>query len=234
MKQSHYLDSIYRGKVAHRYGVETAIDKSPIETSLTLSYEGLDGDQCAEQKHHGGPDRALHHYPIEHYAFWQKKYGSAQDWKPAGMGENLSTEGMTEDTVCVGDRFQWGEAVIEVSQPRSPCYKLNKRWGITNFSQQVQDTGRCGWLYRVIKSGMVSVKEPLQLIEQDANGMTLREICDVFFGDPLNKVGLLKLKQQDKLSASWMTKVDLRIETSRVENWNSRLLGYDNTVKPES
>ena len=226
MKKLHTLKSIYRGKVAHRYGLETAIDKSPTTTEVYLSYEGLDGDQCAEKRHHGGPDRALHQYPSEHYAYWQNKYGSTQEWKPAGMGENLSSEGMTEDTVCVGDRFQWGEAIIEVSQPRSPCFKLNKRWGIEDFSKQMQDTSRCGWLYRVIQEGMVSVNEPLQLIEQAQNAMTLSEICDLFFGDPMNKAGLLKLLQQSKLSASWMTKVELRLETGSVENWDSRLLGY--------
>lgn len=105
MKRSDSLKSIYRGKVAHRYGLETAIDKSPITTEVYLSYDGLDGDQCAEKRFHGEPDRALHQYPSEHYAYWQDKFGSIQEWKPAGMGENLSSEGMTEDTICVGDRF---------------------------------------------------------------------------------------------------------------------------------
>lgn len=221
----HYLENIYRGKVARRYGMETAIDKSAITGTIKLSMQGLDGDQCADQQHHGGTERALHQYPIEHYAYWREKYGTTLDWQAPGMGENLSSKGMTEDTVCLGDRYQWGEAIIEVSQPRSPCYKLNKRWGIDDFSGVVQHTSRCGWLYRVIQPGIVSVSEPLKLIEQAPHAMTLRSVCDLFFGDPLNKEGLSALSRQDKLSASWMSKVVKRLESGEVENWSFRLLG---------
>jgi len=229
MIKKNYLNGVYRGKVAQRYGVETAIDKFPVEESLLLSFDGLEGDQCADLRHHGGPERALHQYPMEHYAYWFEKYGKAIDWHAAGMGENLSSEGMTEDTVCLGDRYQWGEAIIEVCQPRSPCFKLNKRWGIEKFAVGMQEIGRCGWLYRVIKPGMVSVREPLILIEQVPNAMTLREVCEIFFGNPLDKAGLQQLKQQNKLSNSWLSKVVHRLETNEVENWNFRLLGHDET-----
>ncbi len=224
--KKNYLDRIYRGKVEHRYGFDTAINKSPIETHLSLSLEGLEGDQCADLRHHGGVERALHQYPLEHYAYWKEKYGGDVQWEAPGMGENLSSRGMTEDTVCLGDRYQWGEAIIEVSQPRSPCFKLSKSWQVENFSVDMQDISRCGWLYRIIQPGMVSADEPLELIERESNAMTIREVCDVFFGDPLNNDGLLKLQQQTKLSASWMTKVIECLETNRIENWNFRLLGH--------
>ena len=135
MIETHYLANIYRGKVAQRYTMETGIDKYPVEQSLYLDFEGLAGDQCADQRHHGGPERALHQYPLEHYSYWQQKYGKDIDWQAPGMGENLSCDGMSEDTVCLGDRYQWGEAIIEVSQPRSPCFKLNKRciFEVVNF-----------------------------------------------------------------------------------------------------
>ncbi|SON51720.1 MOSC domain-containing protein [Vibrio tapetis] len=221
-----YLNEIYRGKVQRNYGLETAIDKSPIEGEVFLSLLGLEGDQCADQKHHGGVERALHQYPVEHYAYWKEKYGDGMNWLAPGMGENMSSKGMTEDTVCIGDRYQWGEAVIEVSQPRSPCFKLNKRWGVEGLSVGMQDISRCGWLYRVITPGMVSNSAPLELVERPTNAMSVREVCDAFFGDPLNKDGLEKLKQQIRLSDSWMSKVMIRLETNEVENWNFRLLGH--------
>lgn len=221
------IKHIYSGKTALRYGIETAIDKSLIEGSLYLSSEGLSGDQCADRKHHGGTERALHQYPSEHYTYWREKYGTDINWQAPGMGENLSSKGMTEDTVCLGDRYQWGKAIIEVSQPRSPCFKLNKRWGIDNFSLEMQETSRCGWLYRVIQPGIVSADAPLELIEQVPQAMTLHEVCDVFFGDPLNKNGLLKLKQQTKLSVSWMSKVMQRLDSNKVENWSFRLFGSE-------
>ncbi|BBB28480.1 MOSC domain-containing protein [Neptunomonas japonica] len=225
MKNQNYLDKVYCGTVAQRYGLETAIDKSVIKINLYLSSEGLEGDQCADHKHHGGAERALHQYPLEHYVFWENKYGTNNQWQAPGMGENLSCAGMTEDTVCLGDRYQWGEAIIEVSQPRSPCFKLNQRWNIERFSVDMQELSLCGWLYRVIQPGVVSVKQPLVLVDRESNAMTIREVCEVFFGDPLNRDGLLKLKLQRKLSASWMDKVIQRLENHEVENWSFRLLG---------
>lgn len=226
MKSKHYLTNIYCGKMADRYGIETAIDKQAVNTSLYLSFDGLAGDECADKLHHGGLERALHQYPAEHYAYWQEKYNTDNAWQAAGMGENISSTGMTEQTVYLGDRYQWGEAIIEVSQPRSPCFKLNKRWGIENLSVDMQDVSRSGWLYRVIQPGMVSVDEPLELIVRVDNAMTITEVCETFFGDPLNKEKLLKLKEQDTLSDSWMEKVVYRLANNEVENWNFRLLDH--------
>lgn len=226
MAGKHYLNNIYCGKVSTNYGMETAIDKEAVKTALYLSLTGLTGDQCADKDHHGGFDRALHQYPLEHYAYWQEKYANKVDWVAPGMGENLSSLGMTEDNVCLGDRFQWGEAIIEVNQPRSPCFKLNKRWGVETLSVDMQANMRCGWLYRVIQPGIVSVDEPLVFISSQANAMSVREVCQAFFGDPLDKTGLLKLTQQSTLSDSWMEKVLQRLETGQVESWSFRLFGH--------
>ena len=225
MKDSIILKGVYRGRVAQRYGFDTAIDKESVEGSLYLSWEGLEGDACADGRHHGGRERALHQYPLEHYVYWQQKYGADHDWRAPGMGENLSTEGMLEENVCLGDRYGWGEAIIEVSQPRSPCYKLSQRWGIDRFSVEMQALSRCGWLYRVIQPGKVSVHDALVLDERESNALSIQQVCECFFVDPLNKEGLHRLKQQTKLSDSWMSKVVHRLETQTVENWNFRLLG---------
>jgi len=235
MQGKHYLLNLYCGKVAKRYGIVTAMDKRPVNTPLYLSRQGLAGDECADQRHHGGLERALHQYPAEHYAYWHAKYGDnntehhvGQDkpWRTAGMGENLSSIGMTEQTVCLGDRYQWGQAIIEVSQPRSPCFKLNKRWGRADFSVVMQEISRCGWLYRVIQPGMVSVDEPLELIARVRNAMTIKAVCETFFADPLNRDKLQALGQQSTLSASWQAKVQQRLATQQIENWNFRLLGH--------
>lgn len=141
------------------------------------------------------------------------------------MGENISTLGMLETTVCIGDVYQWGEAVIQISQPRSPCYKLDKRWQVEGFAQRMQDSARCGWLYRVLTPGFVSVHEPLVLIERPSNAVTVKETSDIFFVDPLNPQGLERLAMQTALSESWRGKVLQRIETGVVENWQHRLTG---------
>ncbi|MGI9281148.1 MAG: MOSC domain-containing protein [Endozoicomonas sp.] len=226
MIRQYYLGQVFRGRVQQSFGFETAIQKSEVNEEIYLSFEGLQGDESADRRHHGGPERALHHYPSEHYTYWSKKYGEPAKWKPSGMGENLSSAGMTEDTVCLGDRYQWGEAVIEVSQPRSPCHKLNKRWGIDGLSVDMQGNSRCGWLYRVIQPGAVSANKPLELIERVNHALTILEVCESFFGDPLGKNGLEALKHQNRLSESWKDKVIERLETGKVENWNFRLLGH--------
>lgn len=230
MKSKHYLTNVYCGEIAQQYGIETAMDKSSMTTSLYLSFEGLAGDDYGDKDHHGGPDRALHQYPAEHYVYWQEKYGTAfidrVKENIAGMGENLSSEGMTEEAVCVGDRYQWGEAVIEVSQPRSPCCNLNKRWGIETFAIDMQMVSRCGWLYRVIKPGKVSVGQPLELIARVNNAMSIKAVCEIYFGDPLNTEKLLLLKEQTTLAESWMDKIKQRLATNQVEDWNFRLYGH--------
>jgi len=230
MKSKHYLTNVYCGNIAQRYGMETAMDKYPVEGNLYLSYEGLADDDYADKDHHGGPDRALTQYPFEHYAYWQEKYGASfvdgANGGVAGMGENLSSKGMTEESVCLGDRYQWGEAVIEVSQPRSPCFKLSKRWGIEEFSVDMQAISRCGWLYRVISPGMVSVDQPLELIARVDNAMSIKAVCDIYFGDPLNTEKLQMIRQQSTLANSWMDKVKQRLATNHVEDWNFRLFGH--------
>jgi MOSC domain-containing protein YiiM len=230
MKTQHSLANLYRGKVNNRNGFDTAIDKQPINSSIYLSLQGLAGDECADKRHHGGPDRALHQYPLEHYDYWLEKYGNKSEWLAPGMGENISVHGMTENTVCIGDTYFWGDAIIEVSQPRSPCFKLNRQWGIDTMSIDMQESGRCGWLYRVIQPGLVSVNDSLILSDRILNAMTVREVCEMFFGDPLNRDKLLKLKQQAKLSVSWQEKVIQRLESNTVENWQFRLFGLPKTI----
>ncbi len=224
------LTKVYCGQIAQKYGLETAMDKYPVDNDLYLSAEGLSGDDYADKEHHGGPDRAIHQYPAEHYAYWKEKYGSSFVEKinenVAGMGENLSSLGMTEDMVYLGDRYQWGEAVIEVSQPRSPCFKLNKRWGIEEFSVDIQAISRCGWLYRVIKPGKVSVSEPLELITRVDNAMSIKAVCDIYFGDPLNTEKLRLLKGQTTLAKSWLNNVEDRLATNQIENWSFRLFNH--------
>lgn len=229
MNIQYYLANLYLGKVTKCYGIETSIDKQPIGENIYLSEEGLVGDECADKKHHGGAERALHQYPPEHYDFWREKYGHQRKWQAPGMGENISIIGMNENNVYIGDRYQWGKAIVEVSQPRSPCYKLNKRWGVADIAKEMQDNTRCGWLYRVIQSGIVSVNKPLILICRQKNAMTVREVNDLFFGDPLNHEKLLTLKQQSKLSISWQEKITQRLASKSVENWHFRLWGNKET-----
>lgn len=120
-----------------------------------LTELGLTGDEQAETKIHGGPDRALCHYPREHYQHWRQEFPEqAERFVAPAFGENLY-QGLTEENVFIGDIFQWGDALIQVTQPRSPCFKLNFHFGISDMASQMQDAGKTGWLCSVIARGGV-------------------------------------------------------------------------------
>lgn len=230
---------IFIGKVSYNYGMDTAIGKVPIQQACYLSELGFEGDQCASTKVHGGVERAIHHYPREHYSELAKLYpeqpafidASAVQGSPlkkAGMGENISTLGLSEENVYIGDRYQLGEAILEVSQPRSACFKLNKRWGISELSSQVQQKNLCGWLYRVVKPGWVEADSDLVLLSRTSEPMSLAQVCNLFFHDPLNQLGLECLSTLEGLSAGWQKKAAQRLETGVVESWDMRLYGKRN------
>ncbi|MBM7072380.1 MOSC domain-containing protein [Shewanella sp. 202IG2-18] len=226
MKPTFQILAIYGGQIKSFENFETAMFKSRLEGQQQLRFTGLELDSIADKKHHGGADRALHQYPVEHYDFWRKTFPQQQEWFAPGMGENISSVGMNEHNVCIGDQYQWGEAVIEVSQPRSPCFKLSRKWGVEGFSKTMQQNSRCGWLYRVIKEGTVDCKQSLVLIHRETNAMTVAKACDYFFGNPLEKSGLQALAEQQKLAQSWMKTVHKRLTHNELENWSFRLFNH--------
>ena len=159
-----YPVDVYTGKIqAYPEGKPSAIAKIQVDGELMLTDLGLEGDEQAEKKIHGGPDRALCHYPREHYLYWAREFPEqAELFVAPAFGENLSTDGLTESNVYIGDIFRWGEALIQVSQPRSPCYKLNYHFDISDIAQLMQNTGKVGWLYSVIAPGLVSADAPTE------------------------------------------------------------------------
>ncbi len=143
-------------------GETSAIAKDAVERPLLLSFEGLAGDQVADPLHHGGRDKAVHLYPIEHYAFWQEKYPDvAALQQPGSFGENLSCTGLTEQQLCLGDIFRVGKALIECSHARQPCWKLNHRFGKADVLKTVVKTGKSGSYFRVLEEGLVQAGDPL-------------------------------------------------------------------------
>ncbi len=124
----------------------SAIGKQPVHERLWLARTGFAGDEQADRKHHGGPDKAVHHYAFDHYALWAAEIGPRDVLaRPGAFGENLSTRGIAERDVCIGDVFTLGGATLQVSQSRQPCWKLNARFGFRKMSARVQQSGRTGW-----------------------------------------------------------------------------------------
>ncbi|CNE28720.1 6-hydroxyaminopurine reductase [Yersinia nurmii] len=203
----------------------SAIGKRQTDGSLMLKPLGLEGDEQAETRFHGGPDRALCHYPREHYAHWRQQFPEQADsFTAPAFGENISTEGLTEQNVYIGDIFRWGEALIQVTQPRSPCYKLNFHFAIEDLSVLMQQTGLCGWLYRVISPGKVSDEQPIELVTR-CSDISVAEAIAIAFHMPFDEEEYHRLLGAAGLSASWSKTMVMRLTHGKIENFNHRLLG---------
>lgn len=221
-----FLPQVFIGKVqATQACGHSAIHKHAADGLLMLGQLGLEGDEQAEKRFHGGPDRALCHYPRDHYEFWLNAYPEQEDlFIASAFGENISTLGMTEENVFIGDIYAWGDARIQVTQPRSPCYKLNGLTGVENFAQIMQNNGRCGWLYRVIKTGNVSANSPLTLLSRNSD-VSVQEAIMIAFHAPYDAQLYQRLLSAAGLSASWSLTMQNRLDNHRIEEFHHRLFG---------
>ena len=190
--------------LAHHRGeaVSSGIAKRPVGVNvLRLDTVNLEGDAQADLTVHGGPDKAVYAYPSEHLAWWAVELG--QELGPAPFGENLSTVGATEDDVCIGDRWAWGDAVLEVSQPRSPCYKLALHRGVGDIGPRFNASGRSGWYLRVLQPGTVPAAGPIRVVEHHPLGATVAAIHTAFH-DRDTPAGVLEaLLCVDPLADGW-------------------------------
>ncbi|MGQ0743283.1 MAG: MOSC domain-containing protein [Acidimicrobiales bacterium] len=141
------------------------------DRTLALGPENLEGDGQADLSVHGGPNKAVYAYPFEHLALWSAEL--SQDLGPAAFGENLTTLGWLESDVCIGDQWSWGGAILEVSQPRSPCFKLGIHRGSGRVITRLRETGRTGWYLRVLSPGPVPAAGPIRLVHRHPMGATV-------------------------------------------------------------
>ena len=145
----------------------SAIAKQPVQGPVRVTRMGLAGDEQADRVHHGGPDKAIHHYPHDHYAGWAAAIGDHPLLSaPGAFGENLSSTGLTEQGVCIGDRLRLGSALVEVSQGRQPCWKLDHRFGGLAINAAMVRARNAGWYYRVIEDGAVGAGDALALLDR--------------------------------------------------------------------
>ena len=142
--------------------VKTSIFKNPVAGPILVGRLGLEGDMQADLTVHGGPEKAVYGYPVEHYEYWRTLLKKSM-FSYGMFGENLTTEGILEDHVHVGDRFRIGSAEVVVTQPRFPCYKLGIKFGTMEMVKRFQLSGRSGFYLSVAKEGEVCSGDPLNL-----------------------------------------------------------------------
>ena len=193
----------------------SAIDKQLAMGGVWLDLGGLLGDRVADHRFHGGPDRSLCHYPADHYPHWRRLYPHLPAIGPAAFGENLSTLGLDERQVCIGDRFRWGDALIEVSQPRSPCSNLDRRHNARGLARQLAQSGRTGWLYRTLEPGAVHPGAELQLIEQPCPAANVLRIWRGFMNEDISDTELDWLAGLLPLASEYRTRFRQRLDSRR-------------------
>ncbi|MGY1457174.1 MULTISPECIES: MOSC domain-containing protein [unclassified Luteimonas] len=208
-----------------RPGSRSGIAKTPRSGAVRIGELGLDGDEQGDLRVHGGIDKAVHHYPFEHYAAWRAELGDLPLLATSGaFGENISSRGLDEGTVCIGDRYALGTAMLEVSQGRQPCWKLNDRFGVPDMARRVQDTGRTGWYYRVLQTGHAQAGDVLTLVERPWAGWPLRRLTHLLAGRVLDPAQLGEALDLP-LVPSWRKLLEHRLASRQVEDWGRRIDG---------
>ncbi len=190
-------------------GAYSAIAKSPVDSPVFLNRKGLASDQVADRVHHGGADKALHHYPYDHYAYWRSRLPDHPLLeKPGAFGENIATTGIVESEARIGDRFRLGEALIEISHGRQPCWKLDHRFDVKGKDSVMADivrTGKCGFYHRVLEEGMVAPDAVMKRVARGDADWTVERVFMLLIGgqgksDP---AALRALRDMKPLATVW-------------------------------
>jgi MOSC domain-containing protein YiiM len=189
---------------ATRWGkpIRSGIVKRPVTAAeIYLDTLNLDGDRQADLTVHGGRDKAVYTYPVEHLPLWNEELGT--DFGPGTFGENLTTAGWLEDDVRIGDVWGWGEARLQVSQPRSPCYKLATATGRPDLLRRLVRTGRTGWYLRVLHVATVPVSGPILVIERDPAGISVLLAHRASQPGALDRTEIEAVARVDALADDW-------------------------------
>jgi len=196
----------WNGKV-----ITTGIYKEPVDGRVTLRTLNLDGDKQADLSVHGGPTKAVYLYPAEHYEYWREELPDMD--LPWGMfGENLTVEGLSEDTVNIGDRFRIGTAEVMVTEPRMPCYKLGIKFGRDDILKRFLVSLRSGFYFAVLQEGDVGAGDTIDPVGRDKNDITVTDIVRLYSSDKNNLELLNRAMRVEALPESWKNHFQHRIE----------------------
>lgn len=190
--------TVYKGT-----SINTGIFKQPISGVVALRTLNLDGDRQADLSVHGGPYKAVYAYPSEHYAYWRQELPGVE--LPAGaFGENFTTEGLFESELHVGDRLRIGSAIVQVRQPRMPCYKLAAKFQRDDMIERFLHSGRSGFYFSVEQEGPVSTGQSFEVLSRSETGVTIDEMNQLFVRDRYNVDLLEKAIHTPELPRSWV------------------------------
>jgi MOSC domain-containing protein YiiM len=190
----------------------SAFRKTPLQGPVLVTAQGIDGDEVGDPVAHGGVDKAVLLYADRHYQTWQAEYpglpwAESGETLGGGFGENLTLDSFDETSVCIGDRFAIGQVVLEVSQPRQPCWKINRRWGDSSLLKRVAQTGRTGWYARVIKEGWIDTNDRVDLIHRPYPDWSIASANDILMGRLADAAAQAELLLIPELSQAWKVSI---------------------------
>lgn len=190
--------------------VRTGIFKEPVKGRGMLRRFNLDGDAQADLKVHGGPHKAVYAYTVENYDFWARELGR-NNFTFGQFGENFTVERMPEEDVHIGDVYRVGSALIEVTQPRVPCFKLGLRMGLAQFPKRFLASGRVGFYLRVLEEGEVGAGDRIERVQIGPQQMSIREVVRLAYFETENLEGAKKAVRISALSPGWRTMFEERL-----------------------
>ncbi len=186
---------IFNGKTFH-----SGIHKKPVNETVYITKTNIEGDGQGDLKNHGGLDKAVNAYSYDRYSHWERELG--RKLGPAAFGENLTVEGLTETNTYIGDVFQMGNAVLQVSMPRKPCWKLGYKLGRKDMALLVEQTGFTGFYLRVLEEGSAGPGDRLKLVSRDPARVTIAEVARVWFHEKDSREGIERIFEAEALAAS--------------------------------
>lgn len=195
----------------HIYGDETIVTggyKQPVASAF-LRFHQLDGDGQGDEVNHGGPDKAVNAYAHEHYAYWQGVFDAPLP--PAAFGENLTLGGALEEDVCIGDVYAIGTALLQVSQPRVPCFKLKLKHGKKHLVNWVRATGYTGFYLRVLREGLIESGAKAALIDRDSD-VTIADINTIYYARAVDAAAIDRALSVDALATAARALIAQRLQ----------------------
>jgi len=187
----------WRGKA-----VTTSIFKTPVAGRVPVARLNIAGDRQSDLSVHGGADKAIYAYPSEHYEFWRNELPGT-DLPYAAFGENLTTEGLREEGVHIGDRFRAGSAEFMVTQPRMPCFKLGIRFNRPDIVKRFLRSGRTGFYLAVLREGEIGAGDSIEPVALDDSQITVADVVALYAADDANQDLLRRASESAALPESW-------------------------------
>ena len=199
------IDGLFTGSITECWAGKppSAINKLPAHGLQNINLMGFEHDLQADLRFHGGIDKALHHYSADHYSHWQKEGQMVKGMQPAAFGENISTSGLDEHNLCIGDILYFGTSTVQISQGRQPCWKLNAHTENPKMVSEFTKSARTGWYYRVLEIGVAAVGDRIKLVERPNPEWTVAKVTHARLTRRITPDDAKTLSTMSELTKSW-------------------------------